>query len=87
MHPGLCPRSPDGGLILPPDQPGSCHCPEPQGVHALENPDAITQLLGPRFLALVPANRNPCLRYHVFGSCTSTNCQFVHKLTPTPSQT
>jgi hypothetical protein len=38
MHPGLRPRSPDGGPIPPPDQPGSCRCPEPQGVHALENP-------------------------------------------------
>jgi hypothetical protein len=47
--------------------------------------DAIAQLLGPRFLALVPANRNPCLRYHIFGSCASANCQFMHKLTPAPS--
>jgi hypothetical protein len=45
----------------------------------------IAQLLGPRFLALVPANRNPCLQYHIFSSCTSANCQFVHKLTPAPS--
>jgi hypothetical protein len=50
-----------------------------------KTPDAIAQLLGLRFLALVPANRNPCLRYHIFGLCASTNCQFMHKLTPTPS--
>jgi hypothetical protein len=50
-----------------------------------KTPDTITHLLGPRFPALVPANRNPCLRYHIFGSCASTNCQFVHKLTPAPS--
>jgi hypothetical protein len=30
-------------------------------------PDTIAQLLGPHFLALVLANRNPCLRYHIFG--------------------
>jgi hypothetical protein len=47
-----------------------------------KSPDTIAQLLGPRFPALVPANRNPCLRYHIFGSCTSINCQFMHKLTP-----
>jgi hypothetical protein len=50
-----------------------------------KTPDTITQLLGPRFLALVPTNRNPCLRYHIFGSCGSANCQFMHKLTPAPS--
>jgi hypothetical protein len=45
----------------------------------------IAKLLGSRFLALVPANKNPCLRYHIFGSCASSNCQFVHKLTPAPA--
>jgi hypothetical protein len=47
-----------------------------------KTPDAIAKLLGSSFLALVPANKNPCLRYHIFGSCTSSNCQFMHKLTP-----
>jgi hypothetical protein len=47
--------------------------------------DVITKLLGSRFLALVPANKNPCLRYHIFGSCASSNCQFMHKLTPAPA--
>jgi hypothetical protein len=45
-----------------------------------KTPDAIAKLLGLRFLALVPANKNPCLRYHIFGSC-----QFVLKLTPAPA--
>jgi hypothetical protein len=34
-----------------------------------KTPDAIAQLLSPCFLALVHTNRNPCLRYHIFGSC------------------
>jgi hypothetical protein len=51
-----------------------------------KTPDVIAQLLGPCFLALVPANRNPCLQYHIFRLCASPNCQFVHKLTPAPSQ-
>jgi hypothetical protein len=50
-----------------------------------KTPEVIAQLLGPHFLALVPANRNPCLQYHIFGLCVSVNCQFVHKLTPAPS--
>jgi hypothetical protein len=50
-----------------------------------KTPDAIAKLLGSRFLALVPANKNPCLRYHIFGSCASSNCQFVHKLTSAPA--
>jgi hypothetical protein len=50
-----------------------------------KTPDAIAKLLGSRFLALVPANKNRCLCYHIFGSCASSNCQFVHKLTPTPA--
>jgi hypothetical protein len=45
-----------------------------------KTPDAIAKLLGLRFLAMVPANKNPCLQ-----SCASSNCQFMHKLTPTPA--
>jgi hypothetical protein len=47
-----------------------------------KTPDAIAKRLGSRFLALVPANKNPCLQYHIFRLCASSNCQFVHKLTP-----
>jgi hypothetical protein len=50
-----------------------------------KTPDVIAKRLGSHFLALVPANKNPCLRYHIFGSCASSNCQFVHKLTPAPA--
>jgi hypothetical protein len=59
MHPGLCPRSHDGSPILPPDQPGSCRCPKPQGVHALENPRHDCPTVGPAFPGPGPHQQEP----------------------------
>jgi hypothetical protein len=59
MHPGLCPRSPDSSQILPPDQPGSCHCSEPQGIHALENPGRDHPTVGPPFPGPGPRQQEP----------------------------
>jgi hypothetical protein len=47
--------------------------------------EAINQMLGTKFIELLPPNKSACLRYHIFGACTTPNCQFAHKLTVEPS--
>jgi hypothetical protein len=47
--------------------------------------EAINQMLGTKFIELLPLNKSACLRYHIFGACAALNRQFVHELTAEPS--
>ena len=56
---------------------GKTICPDEQ---------SLKDLLGPEFLALVPNNEKPCLRYYLFGSCMyGERCAHNHKLRSEPS--
>ena len=44
----------------------------------------VRTLLGHDFCQMVPANRSPCLNYHVFGSCRLPTCQNIHQLPRIP---
>jgi hypothetical protein len=46
--------------------------------------EAINQMLGTKFIELLPPNKAACLRYHIFGACATPNCHFVHELTVEP---
>jgi hypothetical protein len=46
--------------------------------------EAINQMLGTKFIKLLPPNKSACLRYHIFGACAAPNCHFVHELTAEP---
>ena len=51
-------------------------------------PDArsLEEMLGPGFMALVPAGKSPCLRHHLFGACTyGDRCSNLHELNGEPS--
>jgi hypothetical protein len=47
--------------------------------------EAINQMLGTKFIELLPPNKSACLWYHIFGACAAPNCQFAHELTAEPS--
>jgi hypothetical protein len=47
--------------------------------------EAISQMLGTKFVELLPPNKSACLRCHIFGACTAQNCCFAHELTAEPS--
>jgi hypothetical protein len=49
--------------------------------------EAINQMLGTKFIELLPPNKSACLRYHIFRACTTLNCCFAHELTAEPSNT
>jgi hypothetical protein len=52
-------------------------------------PDTQTsdRILGPEFASLLtPAGHQPCLRYHVYGTCVSQSCNRTHGLTSKPSR-
>jgi hypothetical protein len=42
------------------------------------------RILGAEFMSLVPAGRHPCLRHHVYGTCTGI-CNRSHDLRARPS--
>jgi hypothetical protein len=47
--------------------------------------EAINQMLGTKFIELLPPNKSACLWYHIFGACSTPNCRFAHELTAEPS--
>jgi hypothetical protein len=47
--------------------------------------EAINQMLGTKFIELLPPNNSACLQYHIFGACATPNCRFAHELTAEPS--
>jgi hypothetical protein len=50
------------------------------------NEQAMKELLGPEFMALVPDNATVCLRYYLFGACVyGDRCSHTHKLRSEPS--
>ena len=50
------------------------------------DPNSLADLLGPAFMALVPAGQSPCLRHHLFGACTyGDRCTHNHVLSADPS--
>jgi hypothetical protein len=42
--------------------------------------EAINQMLGTKFIELLPLNKSACLRYHIFGACAAPNCRFAQKV-------
>jgi hypothetical protein len=47
--------------------------------------EAINQMLGTKFIELLPPNKSACLWYHIFRACAAPNCHFAHELTAEPS--
>jgi hypothetical protein len=41
--------------------------------------EEVKELLGDKFIVLLPDDKEDCLQYHIFGACNLNPCHFAHE--------